>query len=514
VAGALARVQVNAERQRLGAAIEQTAEGVIITDVEGTIVYVNPAFERITGYSQSEAIGENPRLLKSGQHEASFYEELWATITAGEVWHGRLTNKRKDGAVYTADTTITPVRDGKGGIVNYVSLQRDMTRELQLEEQYRQAQKMQAIGQLTAGIAHDFNNLLTSINGFAEIIKIQISPDDPLHEFVDKILRSGWRAAELVSHLLAFSRKQLIRPKVVDLNTLAAETGTLLAPLIGEHIRLETRLATGLWPVKIDPAQFEQVIVNLAVNARDAMTEGGILCIETANVVLDDIGVTPYLEMPPGDYVLLAVSDTGVGMSNEVKAHLFEPFFTTKEVGKGTGLGLATVYGIVKQNSGHIGVYSEEGQGTSFKIYLPRTQEGRGALTRSRREVDMPSGSETVLVVEDDDRVRDLVLRILRAQGYTLLEARNGQEALRLAADHAGPIHLLLTDLVMPGMSGQILSRQLCQTRPGLRVLFVSGYTDDVISHHGVLDPGVAFLEKPFSPVALTCKVRQVLDAV
>jgi PAS domain S-box-containing protein len=513
VAGSLARVRLNTERQRLGEAIEQTADGVMITDVQGAIVYINLAFERLTGYTQADVVGRNPRLLQSGQHDAAFYQELWATITAGQVWHGRLTNKRKDGTFYTADMTITPVRDAQGGIVNYVGLQRDVTRELQLEEQYRQAQKMQAIGQLTAGIAHDFNNLLTSITGYTELMQFQLSPDDPLRDLLDRILRSGWRAAELVSQLLAFSRKQVIRPEVVDLNALATEMSDLLQPVIGEHIRLQTRLSPGLWPVKIDQAQFHQVVVNLAVNARDAMPYGGVLRIETSNVVLDDAYVARSLETPPGDYVLLAVSDTGVGMSSEVKAHLFEPFFTTKEVGQGTGLGLATVYGIVKQNGGHIWVYSEEGQGSTFKIYLPRTQEARPALTHPRAEVNMPSGSETILLVEDDERVRDLVLRILRPQGYTLLEARDGQDALQQAADHAGHIHLLLTDVVMPGLNGQLLSRQLSKLRPGLKVLFTSGYTDDMIAHHGVLDPGVAFLEKPFSPIVLARKVREVLDA-
>ena len=511
LAGVLARARLNEERQRLSAAIEQAAEGVIITDTEGTIVYVNPAFERITGYSRAEAVGQTPRLLKSGKHDATFSEELWATIRAGRVWYGRFINKKKDGTFYTAESTITPVYNGNGEIVNYVNVQRDVTRELQLEEQYHQAQKMEAVGQLAAGIAHDFNNLLTAINGFAELMRLQLSPEDPLREMTDKILEAGHSAARLVRQLLTFSRKQAVRPKVVNLNEVVANIQMMLQRIIGEDIELVTILAPDLWLVKVDPAQMEQVIVNLVVNARDAMPGGGWLTIETACEVLSEADSAFYLESLPGEYVVLAVKDTGLGMSDEVKAHIFEPFFTTKEVGKGTGLGLATVYGIVKQSGGNIQVHSEKGQGTTFKIYLPRAEEEPTPLLPTNKG-DIPSGKETILLVEDDARVRELARRILYQQGYSLLEARDGREAQLVAERYAGPIHLLLTDVVMPGLGGEALAEQLVQTRPGLKIIFMSGYANETIMYLGMPVPGVTFLQKPFTPGELMHKVRVVLD--
>jgi PAS domain S-box-containing protein len=513
VSGALARARLAQSQRRLSAALEQAAEAVMITDTQGTILYVNPAFERITGYSRADVVGRNPRILKSGEQDVAFYAELWATIGAGEVWHGRLVNKRKDGTPYTVDTTITPVRDEGGRVVNYISLQRDVTRDLQLEEQYRQAQKMEAVGQLTAGIAHDFNNLLTAINGFAELMQYQSGRGSADEEMAGKILDAGQRAADLVRQLLAFSRKQVIKPQVMDLNRIVAELDKLLRRIIGEHIELTASLAPDLWLVKVDPAQIEQVIVNLAVNARDAMPGGGKLTIETANVLLDDAYAGDHFEVQPGEYTLLAVSDTGVGMSQEVKAHLFEPFFTTKERDKGTGLGLSTVYGIVKQSQGHIWAYSEEGAGTTFKIYLPRTEEVEQVFSPSEGGWPLPAGHETILLVEDNDQVRDLATRVLRAQGYTVLEARDGQEALQRVAERSEPIDILLTDVVMPGMSGQALADRLVQTQPSLKTLFISGYTDEAIAAHQVLEPGVAFLQKPFGPVALARKVRAVLDS-
>jgi PAS domain S-box-containing protein len=512
VSGALSRTRLDKERRQLSTAIEQTAESVIITDPEGKIVYVNPTFERVTGYSRAEVIGQSPRILKSGKQDAVFYKELWGTITAGKVWHGRFVNKKKDGTLYTEEATISPVRNEKGDIVNYVGLQRDVTHELELEEQYRRAQRMEAVGQLTGGIAHDFNNLLTAINGFAELIQFRLSPDDPLQDLVKNILQSGQRAANLVSQLLAFSRKQIIEPKVLNLNTSVIEMSAMLQRIIGENIKLEVVLTPELWPVKVDPAQIEQVIVNLAVNARDAMPDGGRLIIETSNTVLNDEYVANHLGTQPGKHVLLAISDTGVGMSEEEKARIFEPFFTTKEVGKGTGLGLATVFGIVKQSGGNIWVYSEEGHGSTFKIYLPCTNETIRAASPPKGEIDMPTGNETILLVEDDTGVRDLARQVLQRQGYTLLEAKNGEEALELSAQYSEPIHLLLTDVIMPGMNGKTLADQLAQRHPDLKTLFMSGYTDNTIAHHGVLDPGVTFLQKPFSSLTLTHQVRAVLD--
>ena len=513
ISRALAWGRLAQTQRQLSTVIEQVAESVIITDTEGSMLYVNPAFERMSGYSRSEVAGQNPRILKSGEHDTAFYQELWTTTSSGKAWHGRLVNKRKDRSRYTVDATITPVRGENGRIVNYVSLQRDVTRESHLEEQYRQLQKMEAIGQLTAGIAHDFNNLLTVINGFAELLQSRLMASDPGYEMVCKILGAGQRGSDLVRQLMTFSRKQPVKSQIVHLNQVVAETKKMLERTIGEHINLTTCLAPDLWPLEADQAQIEQVIVNLAVNARDSMPHGGKLIVETANVVLDEDYVTSHLQARPGEHVLLAVSDTGVGMTQEVQAHLFEPFFTTKEQGKGTGLGLATVYGIVKQSRGSIWVYSEEGMGTTFKVYLPRARTAAQPLSSLKTDETLPSGEETILLVEDDVAVRDLAHLLLQEQGYTVLVAGDGHEAMRLAEDHAGPIDLLLSDLVMPGMGGVVLIEQLSQVRPELRTLLMSGYTEKASGHPGTPESGGAFLQKPFNLMELARRVRAVLDS-
>ncbi|MGC8877880.1 MAG: PAS domain S-box protein [Anaerolineae bacterium] len=513
LANALMRIRAEAELIRLSTAIEQSAESVVITDKAARIVYVNPAFERLTGYSRAEVMGQNQRILKSGQQDAAFYRTLWATITSGQPWHGRLVNRRKDGSLYTEEATITPVTDKRGRITHYIKVARDITRELQLEQQFLSAQRLEAVGRLTAGIAHDFNNLLTVINGFAEIQQQYLPTDHPTYVYSKRILETGKRAATLVNQLLAFARKQPIQPQVLDLNRVIGEMEALLQRTLGEDIRLDMQLAPELWPVKMDPTQIEQVVMNLAVNARDAMPRGGALTIETANVVLDEEYVARHLGSQPGEYVLLSVTDTGIGMSREVQARIFEPFFTTKEVGKGSGLGLAAVYGIVKQNHGNIWVYSEEGRGTTFKIYLPRVRAATLAHPKQPAQVaDLPRGNETILVVEDSPEVRELAMLMLHQLGYRVLEASSGGEALRMVEEHPGDIHLLLTDVVMPDMSGKALADQLSALRPGLRVLYMSGYTSNVIVQHGMLPEGIALLEKPFTMASLAQRVRAALD--
>lgn len=382
----------------------------------------------------------------------------------------------------------------------------------QLQEQYHQLQKMEMVGQLAAGIAHDFNNLLTAINGFAALLQDELPADDSRHELAGKILHSGQRAADLVWQLLAFSRKQIISPQKLNLNKHVMAMQNILERTIGENISLETLLRPDLWLIEMDPSQIEQVIVNLVVNARDAMSYGGCLTIETDNMFLDEEVSLP-LEIESGDYVLLSISDTGVGMNEATRSHIFEPFFTTKEVGKGTGLGLATVFGIVKQNRGHIEVYSQEGEGTLFKIYLPRVYEAATQSVEAQAEENSPVGHETILLVEDDAGVRKLAEQVLQRQGYTILVAGNGQEALDLVSHYAGPIQLVLTDVVMPGISGGSLAEQLRQKQPELRILFMSGYTDNMLGNQGVLSPEVAFLQKPFSPSALARKIRTMLDS-
>ena len=512
VSGALARARLTQAHQRLFTAIQQTADSVVITNTEGSILYVNPAFERVSGYSQTEAIGQNPRILKSGKNNPELYDDLWASISQGKVWQGRLINKRKDGTLYTEDATINPVRDDNDNIVNYVSVKRDVTRELELEEQYRQAQKMEAIGQLTGGIAHDFNNLLTAVIGFAELAQMRLDPDDPIQKMVDKILYSGRRASDLVGQLMAFSRKQVIEAKTLNLNELVADFDKMLRRIIGEDTEMETILSPGLWPIKADRTQIEQVIVNLAVNARDAMPHGGHLTIKTANVTLDEEYGKTHLDVQPGEYVLLSVSDTGTGMPKEVQERIFEPFFTTKEQGKGSGLGLSTVFGIVQQGNGHIWTDSEEGVGTTFKIYFPRSTEVMDASRQGEPAANIPQGTETILLVEDEPAVREMAIITLQEQGYNVLEATNGQDALRLATEYANHIDLLVTDVIMPQMNGKDLADQIIAVRPQTKTLFTSGYTDDAIIQHGVLKSGIAFLPKPFTPAALARKVRKTLD--
>jgi PAS domain S-box-containing protein len=385
----------------------------------------------------------------------------------------------------------------------------------QLRDQFHQAQKMEAVGRLAGGVAHDFNNLLTVIHLSTRLMEKKLSSESPLWQHVQRIQDAGQRAAGLTKQLLAFSRREIVEPKVLDLNHVLDELNKMLWRLIGEDIELVTHLADGLWPIRIDPTQIEQVVVNLAVNARDAMPTGGRLTIETANAVLDAAYAAYRLEVEAGEYVLLAISDNGVGMNDEVKAHLFEPFFTTKERGRGTGLGLATVFGIVKQNKGHIAVYSEPGQGTTFKIYLPRLEAGAHAAPEqpAERAAPLPRGSETVMLVEDETQVREMVKDALVAQGYRVLTAQDGVEALQVIEEYGEPVHLLITDVVMPRLGGRALADQLRPRHPTMRVLFTSGYTDDAIVQHGVLEEGIHFLSKPFELEALARKVREVLDA-
>jgi len=381
-----------------------------------------------------------------------------------------------------------------------------------LQDQLRQSQKMEAIGRLAGGIAHDFNNLLTVIKGYSQLSLVEIKEGDPLRGDIEEIKNAADRAADLTRQLLAFSRRQIMEMKVLDLNDLLKNLDKMLRRVIGEDIELVTPLAEDLGRVKADPGQIEQVIMNLSVNARDAMPEGGKLTIETANVELDGAYARNHVAVTPGRYVMISVSDTGVGMAPEVRDRVFDPFFTTKEKGKGTGLGLSAVYGIVKQSDGNIWVYSEPGKGTAFKIYLPRVDEPLEEAGEVVVQKEIVGRGETILVVEDEEEVRKLAVQILRRQGYTVLEASQGNETSHICEQHKGAIHLMVMDVVMPGMNGRELAKSLEPHHPEMQVLYMSGYTDNAIVHHGILEKGLNFIQKPFTLEGLLRKVREVLD--
>lgn len=746
------------------AALESAANAIITTDRQGEITWANPAFTRLTGYTVEEAFGKNPRILKSGLQTEAFYEEMWKTILAGRVWHGELTNQRKDGSLYEEEMTITPVLDTAGAVANFVAIKQDVSerkraekalqvsearfrelfehatlgifratedgklldvnpalvamlgydsaeellgvnlttgiyrdpedrrrlvrlclenqmhqstavewkrkdgtsifvrltgralqnsrgeteffedfvedvterkrtedalrasethfRELvenatygiyvstldgkfqmvnsalvkmlgyesqsellavnlatdvyedphertqlverferaqqleasvvkwkrkdgtqivvslrgrglrnpngtvdrfevfvediterrSLELQLRQAQKMEAVGRLAGGVAHDFNNLLGVILGYGDLVAEQLKPDDAIFSRVQEILKAGKRATSLTKQLLAFSRQQVLQPQVLNLNSIVEEADKMLRRLIGEDVEMRTSLEPALGKVMADAGQIEQVIMNLAVNARDAMPQGGKLFVKTGNVVLDESYAWQHPPSKAGRFVKLEVTDTGIGMDKETQAHIFEPFFTTKEQGKGTGLGLATVYGIVKQSGGFIWVYSEPGNGTTFKIYLPQVVDSAVDARPEAASASTLRGTETILLVEDEPSLREMTREMLEAYGYTVLESNDPFDAIEIAERHEGAIHLLITDVVMPGMSGRTVAERLKILRPETKSLYVSGYTDDAIVHHGVLEPGSAFLQKPFTQEELTIKIREVLQ--
>ncbi len=505
------RTKFEAERLRLAMAVEQTADAVVITDTRGIIMYVNPAFERITGYLRGEVSGQNPRILKSGKQSASVYQSMWESLSQGEVWRGRFQNRRKDGSLFTCDTIITPIRDEKGGIINYVSVQRDVTRELQMEEQYLQAQKMESIGRLAGGIAHDFNNIMTAILGFGSMILDQLGDNHPLRHAMEQIVSAGERATNLTRQLLTFSRKQMVEVRILDVNAVIVEMNQLLRRALGEDIELVSLLDDDSSTIKADAGLLQQVIMNLAINARDAMPRGGQLVIHTGRAQLDEKFCRSRVNVKPGDYVLLALRDSGTGMPKDVLDHLFEPFFTTKPKGKGTGLGLATVYGIVKQCNGHIEVESEPGVGTEVKIWFPRVETPSDGVPVEIEE-KIQSGTETILVVEDEEIVRDLTTRILKSLGYNVLQACHGKEALSLLDQYKDPIHLVLTDVVMPHMGGPEMVERLLQIRPDVKVLYTSGFTESTVVERGVAVGNLRLIQKPYTREILAQKVRQALD--
>jgi PAS domain S-box-containing protein len=487
---------------------EGSLDAMRLTDSEGILLRVNAAYCRLVARPREELEGRSFSLNYSewGRAEAlARHREQFDTgrCESADDRLIRLWDEREVHLEFSSSFLEVP-----GQPPALLSIIRDVSDRVALERRLRQSQKMDAIGRLAGGIAHDFNNLLTAINGYSQLLYNALRDDDQ-RELASEVIKAGVRAADLTRQLLAFSRNQLLTPLVLDLNAVVGDMASLLRRLIGEDIELTASIEPGLWLVRADPGCLEQVIVNLAVNARDAMPRGGRLTIETRNVILDEEYVRTRPDARIGPHVLLAVSDTGSGMDEPTLARIFEPFFSTKGE-KGTGLGLATVYGAVKQSGGHLGVYSEPGKGAAFKVYLPRA-EGQPSSGRSAQGLPPRGGGETVLLAEDDESIRILAERILQNCGYSVLVAGDGREALEMATRHAGPIDLLVTDVVMPHLGGGQLAQRLGAVRPGLKVLFLSGYTDDAVVRHGVLEQGAAFLHKPFTIAALARKVRETL---
>ena len=506
--------------ERMRVILDSTDDGILAVDASGKSIFSNRRFWELWRIPQPLAdTRDDDALLEFVRDQLvdpdGFLRKVKRLYGTAEI--GNDTLLFKDGRLFERFTM--PMME-EGTVIGRLWSFRDVTDRKQAEEekeklraQLQQAMKMEAVGRLAGGVAHDFNNLLTAILGNVSLALLKLPPSDPAGSLLAEANKAAESAASLTQQLLAFSRKQIIKPEDLDLNTLIEDMKKMLARLIGEDIELKTVPGGDLGPVKVDAGQFERILVNLAVNARDAMPEGGKLLIETGNVDLDEAYCVMHPYVRPGRFVMLAVSDTGHGMSAEVKRQIFEPFFTTKPKGTGTGLGLATIYGVVKQADGSIEVDSEVGKGTTFRIYLPRVEGAAAKPPDPSPPMEPLEGSETVLLVEDEEIVRNLGVRILAEFGYRVMHAGNGDEAIELAGGHGERIDLLLTDVVMPGMSGRELANRLTRTRPETKVLFTSGYTDDAIVHHGVLDEGVSFLGKPYSPSALARKVREVLDS-
>jgi len=493
---------------------ENAADMIAVVDTDGHRLYNSPAYERVLGYS-TEELQSTSSFEQVHPDDRKLVEEAAAEARSGGG--GRTIQYRmrhKDGSWRVIESRASAILDAQGKVSNLVIVNRDVSERRQLEEQFRQAQKMEAVGRLSGGVAHDFNNLLGVIIGYAEFLQERLEPENSLRGSVDEILKAGKRAASLTRQLLAFSRQQVLDPKVVDLNAAVSDMEKMLRRLISEDIELTTLLSPNLGRVKADQGQLEQVLMNLAVNARDAMPSGGKLVIETENMVMDEKFVRRYpYPVQPGPYVCLTVTDNGIGMDTETKARAFEPFFTTKEKGKGTGLGLSTVYGVVKQSGGYIDVYSSPGAGTTFKIYLPRVDDEAIKLEKpSGGAARSFEGNETILLAEDETSLRTLTRTTLELCGYKVLEAKDGVEALEVSERHAGPIELLLTDIVMPGMGGRPLAQELTIRRPEIRVVYMSGYTGQAVGAQGPVEPGSDFLPKPFTREILTRKIREALD--
>jgi PAS domain S-box-containing protein len=498
-------------QRRLSTAIEQAAEGVIITDVEGTIQYVNPALERMTGYTREELLGNTPRIMKSGEHDTLFYRQLWDTINTGKIWAGRFINRMKDGQLYHQDVTISPVKDASGTTINFVAVKRDITEQLELSKQLLRAQKLEAVGTLAGGVAHDFNNILQVTLGYSELMLEDEVLPERYRADLRKIHESASRGADLVQRLLVFSRRRETKAELLDLNSRISEMRKMLERTLPKMIEIQLVLAEGLARINADPTQVDQVLMNLAVNARDAMPDGGKLIIETANITLDEEYSRTHLEVKLGPYVVLIITDTGAGMDEATLEHIFEPFYTTKETGKGTGLGLAMVHGIVQQHGGHIECYSEPGAGTTFKIYFPALVSDE----EPEEKVAGPlphGGSETILLVDDEEMILDLCSRILSKAGYRVITASNGKEALELYQARSDEIALVILDLIMPEMGGKRCLAELLSLDPSAKVVIATGFSAEGPTKDALAAGAKGFVNKPYIIRQLLEMVREVLD--
>ncbi|MGQ9524643.1 MAG: PAS domain S-box protein [Armatimonadota bacterium] len=505
------RKQAEAERARLSAAVEQARDATVVQDADWNVQYVNAAFIQMTGLPADEVLGRKltDRFPEGPAREA--YRQALITAQHGDIWEGQLVLPSRDGAERHCYVVVSPVRDPSGHITNLVSVLRDITREILVEEHLRQAQKLDAVGRLAGGVAHEFNNLMTAVIGFSRLLASHVTSDPTLSRYTQQITKAAERAAELTRQLLAFSQKQIIQPRVLRLGELVVGMHGVLQRILGENITLLSTSAPDVWSVKADPALIQEIIVNLAANARDAMPNGGKLTIEVANSILDDAYASRHPDVVPGPYVVISITDTGHGMDRETLEHLFEPFYTTKGLATASGLGLASVYGMVKQSGGHISVYSEVGRGTTFRVYLPRSKEDIPAPEILVQDAE-PGRGETILVVEDDEMVRNLVVDVLGSYGYSVLSAGTPDDALEACRANPGAVDLLLADVALPGMSGRALADRLGELKSDIRVLYMSGYPEGAAVHSGHVDTSGHYLSKPFTAQALLKKVREVLD--
>ena len=493
---------------RLVTVVENTAEAIIITDTDGHIQYVNPAFEAITGYTRDEAFSQNISLLDSGHHDASFFKQMWDSLRRGEIWRGRFTNKKKDHSLYETEATISPVKNSAGEIIHFVSVQRDITREVQLEKQLRQAQKMEAIGTLAGGIAHDFNNLLLGIQGNISLSLLDLETESPLFSNLKKIEKYVQNGVELTRQLLGFARGGKYEVRLTDINHLLKEQN-LLFSRANKSVVIEDDLDRDLWHVEADQDQIEQVILNIYMNAIQAMPQGGALCVRTENITIDKERFTPY-RVKAGDYIKITISDNGIGMDEKTQRRIFDPFFTTREMGRGKGLGLASVYGIIKNHEGFINVVSQTMQGTQFEIYLPATRQP--AILPEQPVEEFSLGQETVLLVDDEDMIIDVGRRMLEKLGYDTLTASNGNEAIEIYKSRKNDISLVILDMVMPKISGGETFDRLKDLNPAINVILCSGYSIDGQASEILKRGCKAFIQKPFNLKTLSHHIRAVLN--